>query len=57
MQKQVISCDSIVNDAEGHHWQVLTLAFVTVTELFTSSGNNSFSTPADAECIHFKFVR
>ncbi len=36
---------------------VLTLAFVTVTELFTSSGNNSFSTPADAECIHFKFVR
>lgn len=28
-----------------------------MTELFTSSGNNSFSTPADAECIHFKFVK
>ena len=28
-----------------------------MTELFTSSGNSSFSTPADAECIHFKFVK
>ncbi len=34
-----------------------TLALVTMTELFTSSGNNSFSTPADAEWIHFRLVR
>ena len=28
----------------------LALAFVTTTLLFVSSGNRSFSTPADAEC-------